>query len=148
MTTIIVYYHILLKISCGFLYFSHTQENKWGLEDLELYLDIGGDHIVPGITQDVLVSGLFIQGAAWSSSKHELIFSDELAFALPPSKLKWRLKSLKDQQQGVVLTSIPVYTGESRKNLVCQVLVGTAHGVPAALWTQRSVAIILQAPLN
>lgn len=122
------------------------QDNKWGLEDLELYLDIGGDHVSSGIAQDVLVSGLFIQGAEWATNNNELVFSDQLAFALPPSKLKWRPKAVKSAQHH--LTAIPVYTGESRKNLVCQVLVNTNASIPAALWAQRSVAIILQAPLN
>lgn len=114
---------------------------------MELYLDIDGDHIVPGITQDVLVSGLFIQGAEWSASEKQLVFSDHLAFSLSASKLKWRPKAI-NQQQNKSLITIPVYTGESRKSLVCQVLVSVPSSVSAALWVQRSVAIILQAPLN
>lgn len=122
------------------------QENKWGLEDLELYLDIGGDNLLPGIPQDVLVNGLLVQGASWTSQNY-LAFSDDLHSSLPACKLKWRPRGIMDRD-GSSLTMLPVYSGESRKSLVSQVLVVTAPGRPSPQWAQRSVALLLQGPLN
>lgn len=127
------------------------QENQWGLEDLELYLDVGGDHMMPGIAQDVTVQGLVIQGASLDANKHHLVFSDDLACSLPPCKLKWRLKSLrttKTTSASSATTLLPVYAGETRKALVCQVLVATDSTLTKAQWAQRSVALLSQAPLN
>ncbi len=124
------------------------QENKWSLEDLELYLDVGGDVLMPGIAQDALVHGLLVQGAAWLPDKQRLVFSDDLHSSLPPCKLKWRPRGTSVKAATSSLTLLPVYSGESRKSLVTQVLVATVEGKTAQQWAQRSVALLLQGPLN
>lgn len=120
-----------------------AQENKWSLEDLELYLDVTGS-LLPGLPQDVTVAGLTVQGASWVNDSH-LAFSDDLRHALPACKIKWRPRGM--QPKAAAVTAIPVYVNESRKTLVSQVLMSTLAGVSASLWAQRGVAIILQTPM-
>jgi hypothetical protein len=114
------------------------------LEDLELFLDVN-DQILAPSSSDAVVQGLIIQGACWDEQQGRIIFSDDLRWTLPPSKLKWRLKSTRSEVAHV--SSIPVYMNENRKHLVSQVLLSTSSNVPNAQWAQRSVAFVLQAPM-
>lgn len=121
-----------------------AQVNQWSLEDLELYLDIDGDHMHAKSSHDTSVQGLILQGASWQASTKHIAFSDDLRHILPLSSFKWRLKTNKVQG---TTTTIPIYINENRKQLVSQVIVSTQQGILAHQWAQRSVAFILQNPI-
>ena len=121
-----------------------AQVNKWSLEDLELYLDINGDHLHSKSSHDTMVEGLILQGASWNENQKQIVFSDELRHTLPLSSLKWRLKTSKPSAS---TTTIPIYINENRKQLISQVIVSTQSGILTHQWAQRSVAFILQNPM-
>lgn len=123
------------------------QLNQWSLEDLELYLDIDGDKLHESRSFDTTVHGLVLQGAAWAQGEQRLVFSDDLRFSVPVSKLKWRLKSHTETQSNAHATSIPMYINENRKQLVSQVFVSTSAEIAGVHWAQRSVAFVLQSPI-
>lgn len=119
--------------------------NKWSLEDLELYLEIADatTSVLGNQSYDVSIDGLILQGASFDLSTKSLSFSDDLRFALPLCKLKWRLKGT---HSSLYSTALPVYINENRKQLVCQVLVGIPSALRKTQFAQRSVALILQPP--
>ncbi len=125
-----------------------AQMNKWSLEDLELYLDIGGDLLYESSPFDTSIHGLLLQGACWSEMEKRIVFCDNLRFALPSCKLKWRLKTPFESCSGKAnCTIIPIYINENRKQLVSQVIVSTTQAVSRDQWAQRSVAFVLQPPV-
>jgi hypothetical protein len=118
---------------------------KWSLEELELYLEIGIDK-VEGI-QDVIVEGLFLEGANWIQnplSTSPLQLCEELRSPLPLSRLRWRLRQSRPEGAFV---AFPLYLNSSRSELVVEVLLRVPNEVPVCTWAQRGVAFILQAPL-
>lgn len=118
--------------------------NGWKLEELELYVDIAT--VLPSIEQDMIMNGLYLQGACYDDTKKQLTFSDDMQYHLPESAFKWRPKGI---QQSVSLppqsqwTMIPIYFNENRKHVVYQVWVCTANQNANHLWAQRSVALVL-----
>lgn len=132
-----------------YISFYCLKANKWSLEDLELYLEIGCD-TAEGV-QDAVVEGLVLEGArslpaTTSSSSSSLQLCEDLRTDLPPSRLRWRLKGDKPSY---VCTAFPLYLNTSRAELVTEIIVrtdGSAHVLPC-IWAQRGVAFIIQSPL-
>jgi Dynein heavy chain C-terminal domain len=131
-----------------YLSFYSLKANKWSLEDLELYLEIGCD-TAEGV-QDAVVEGLVLEGArslpaTSSSSSSSLELCEDLRTNLPPSRLRWRLKGDKPSY---ICTAFPLYLNTSRAELVTEIIVrtdGSAHVLPC-IWAQRGVAFIIQSP--
>eukprot|EP01038_Epipyxis_sp_PR26KG_P004455 gene4455-6300_t len=115
-----------------------AQVNKWSLEDLELFLEIGVN--TAESAQDYVVMGLTMEGAKFSNNT--LLLSDESTYRLPESRLKWRLK--QERPKNVSFLSFPIYLNETRKPLVSKVLIETPTTLPKEVWSQRGVALILQ----
>ena len=86
----------------------HTaQVNRWSLEDLELFLELGsGAGTQAESSQETVVEGLLLEGAKWANGTLQL--SDELRCSLPPSKLRWQLKGQRPVSQPN-LTSLGVF---------------------------------------
>ena len=115
-----------------------AQVNKWSLEELELYLEIGiGD--AEGVA-DTVVRNLVFECAQWSESDG-ITLSASLRSRLPISRLRWCRRT--DSPPGNFIT-FPVYLDTTRANLVVEVLVEVSANVPPEIWAQRSVAIVLQ----
>ena len=89
------------------------------------------------------MEGLLLEGAQFSNNSIQL--SDQLKCKLPLSQLKWRLKTSRSAGDNVVL--FPLYLNDSRTSLVAEVLLSVPKGVPAHVWAQRGVAIVMQATL-
>lgn len=115
-----------------------AQANKWSLEELELYLDIGVD-VSEGV-QDTLIERLVIEGAEWSKAEG-LKFSSALRQGLPPSRLRWKRRNAEADNDCM---AFPIYLNESRSTLVVEVLVRPPDGIPKDVWAQRGVAFVMQ----
>ena len=93
--------------------------------------------------QDTAVDGLVLEGAAWSTDGGGggLRLSDVLRCSLPPSRLRWRQRG----DGGGSFVRLPLYLNDARAVLVAEVLVpAPAASVPAGVWAQRGVAVILK----
>ena len=75
--------------------------------------------------------------ANWSGTSIEI--QDHILCALPPSRLRWKLKS---ESKGDMV-AFPVYLNETRSMKVTEVLVRTPANIPKYIWAQRGVAILL-----
>ena len=117
------------------------QVNKWSLEDLELYLEVGCDN-AEGV-QDVIVEGLLLEGAKCALSSSTLQLCEDLRTNLPPSRLRWRLKTDKPSWS---CTAFPMYLNSSRTEMVTEVLLRTEDNakLPPSCWAQRGVAFVMQ----
>lgn len=96
--------------------------------------------------QETIVEGLIFEGGQWTDGAIKL--SDELRNILPLAKLKWEQRSARvaAPTDGEVVT-FPMYLNTGRTSLVVTVRVLTPPGgIPAHIWAQRGVAIIMQAP--
>lgn len=126
----------------------HTaQENKWSLEELELYLEIGESTVET--VQDTIVEGVLLVGAIWvpasSDAGGSLTLSEDLRSALPLSRLRWRLRN--DRPTGEFI-SFPLYLNESRSHLLVEALVKAPLSlIPSHVWAQRGVCFLMQARL-
>jgi dynein heavy chain 1 len=121
-----------------------AQTNKWSLEDLELSLDIGVS-ACDGV-QDTVVEGLTLEGVSWRDGAFAL--SAELRSKLPPSRLRWSLRSKRtsapDADKYVLF---PMYLNESRQSVVAEVLLKPPSYLPQQVWSQRGVAFSVQSSL-
>jgi hypothetical protein len=127
------------------IFFICAQGNKWSLEELELYLEIGCSQ-AEGV-QDSIVEGLQLEGARFSPdtvTTGTLELCDEIRSPLPLSRLRWRLRS--DRPAGNFV-SFPVYLNASRSELVVEVLLRTPAEVPTHVWAQRGVGFVMQTVL-
>ena len=115
-----------------------AQANKWSLEELELYLEIGVD-ASEGV-QDTVIERLVIEGAEWSKGSG-LNLSSSLRQSLPLSRLRWKRRG---DQTDADYMPFPVYLNESRSTLIMEVLVRPPDGIPKDVWAQRGVAFIMQ----
>lgn len=115
-----------------------AQVNKWSLEELELYLDIGCDTI--DSVQDTIIEGLVLQGAKWDNSK--IILSDDLKCHLPLSRLRWKLRNnIMDKNY----VQFPIYLNDARSNLLVEVFVLIPKDeILTHIWSQRGVSFVMQ----
>lgn len=126
------------------------QLNKWSLEDVELVLHFGTSSSMgkeSGAMADALVEGAMLEGASWNSASEAIELSEKLHCPLPPCYLRW---SLKTQRAHTVtaeqrLVAFPLYLTSQRTSLVNEVLIAVPAALPAHVWAQRGVAVILQA---
>ncbi len=122
------------------------QLNKWSLDDLELYLAIDADH-AEAVAHDSIVVNLQIEGAKWltEGGHGRMELSDDVSTTLPPSRLQWRQKSTRHAPGAPKYVNFPLYMTDTRMRLMTEVLVSTgADSLPAEVWAQRGVAIIMQ----
>lgn len=121
-----------------------AQANKWSLEDLELSLDIGVS-TCEGV-QDTVVEGLTLEGVSWRDGA--LALSAELRSKLPPSRLRWNLKSKRtSSSESDNFIIFPMYLNESRQSVVAEVLLKPPSYLPQQVWSQRGVAFSVQSSL-
>ena len=130
---------------------NNVQVNKWSLEELELYLEIGPN---AGARNDQIgyttIEGLVLESAKWSPSKdskssaENLELSSDLRCMLPPSRLRWCRRA--DRPQGDYLP-FPIYRNDSRTSLIAEVLVCLPMTLPKYVWAQRGTGFLLQAML-
>lgn len=98
-----------------------------------------GDVQCEGV-QDTIVTGVTLEGASWT--KGSLALSSELRCLLPPSKLRWGLRSASSATSGRLL--FPLYLNELRSTVVAEVHVAPPKNIPAEVWSQRGVGFIMQ----
>lgn len=93
--------------------------------------------------QDVIVEGLLLEGARCAPSSSTLQLCEDLRTNLPPSRLRWRLKTDKPSW---CCTAFPMYLNSSRSELVTEVLLRTEENakLPPSSWAQRGVAFVMQ----
>eukprot|EP01041_Mallomonas_annulata_P000303 gene303-544_t len=126
-----------------------AQMNKWSLEELELYLEIGsgggdGSSSSSSSSSSTIVEGLVLEGASWRDGNDAgLSLSSELRCTLPPSRLRWCRR--QDKVAAGDFCSFPVYLNELRTSLVVDVLVRLPSAVNRHVWAQRGTAFVLQA---
>lgn len=121
-----------------------SQANNWSLEELELTLEVGQEGC-EGVA-DTIVRSVIVECAQWSE-KEGLALSSTLRSRLPPSRLRWgRRASLEAKPEDGRRVTFPVYLNESRADLVAEVWVRVPVGESPAVWAQRGVAFVLQAP--
>lgn len=120
-----------------------AQANHWSLEDLELSVHVG-ETTCEGV-QDTIVSGLMLEGASWA--RDSLMLSSDLRCNLPPTRLRWGLKAVKDVTANNVEDDrilFPMYLNELRSAVVAEVYVNPPKEFPREVWAQRGVGIIMQ----
>jgi hypothetical protein len=113
--------------------------NKWSLEDLELYLEVGCVSVSNQLT-DTIVEGLYLEGAK-CVEMGSVELSEDSKFKLPSSKLSWKLRSSSPSSNYQLF---PLYLNESRSTLVAEVLLAVPQSIPRHIWAQRGVALVLQ----
>ena len=117
------------------------QTKRWPLDELELLLEVG--QTSSESAADLVVEGLVLEGgASWVDGSLRL--TDALRCPLPPSRLRWILRSASPGK-GQTLR-LPVYLNEGRGVLVAEVLLALSDGgpsVPSHVASQRGVSIIL-----
>jgi hypothetical protein len=113
---------------------------RWSLEELELYLDIGEETITGA--QDTIANRLVLECAQWTR-EGGLELSSSLRCLLPPSRMRWKLRS-SDESSSVSCMTLPVYLNDTRRSLVVEVKVPLPSGVPPQAWAQRGVCVIMQ----
>ena len=138
--------------------------NKWNLEDMELYLEVGKQtNLENDRDSGVLVEGLYLEGASLSSGNvsegsggEHLTLSSDFHCSLPVSRLVWRQacrKHAEDEGRDIggledrpehKYSLFPIYLDSSRMNLVTEVLIHSPNLVPRAVWLQRGTAFILR----
>lgn len=122
-----------------------AQVNKWALDQIELYLDIGGE-ASDNVTESV-VTGLILEGAKFQDGMLKL--SEELRCNLPTSKLIWKEKAAR--VEGMEPLKFPFYLNDNRNDkMVIVVLIDKTKCDPEVephVWVQRSVGFIMQTPV-
>jgi dynein heavy chain 1 len=135
-----------------------AQARQWSLEELEACLDVGCADAGSGGTGAV-VRGLVLEGARWAAGTGTggggsgggggggLALCDALRTPLPPSRLRWQRRA--DRPPGVHYVAVPAYLSAARAVLVTEVLMVAPPptDVPAHVWAQRGVGIVLQEPV-
>ena len=121
-----------------------AQENSWSLEELEMRVEIpqegqGGE--VDKAT--FVITGLVLDCAAWEQGAG-LSLTDEIQQSLPPTHFKWVRRDPatagdKKGKEGSV--TLPVYLNSSRAEVLFQVDLDAAAGVPAFVWPQRGACL-------
>ncbi len=84
-----------------------------------------------------------LEGAHFAEGAIQL--SEDLHAKLPASRLKWRQKSSRAPAAQCV--EFPLYLNHSRTTLLSDVLLAVPAKVPAHVWAQRGVAVIMQSSL-
>jgi hypothetical protein len=115
-----------------------AQVHGWSLDDMELFLDI------KPASSDGSVEGLVLEGATISTTYLDL--SEELRQAMPVCSLQWRPRHDAGAQAQLagVYHILPLYLNDSRVQLLAEVRVLVASQVPAHVWSQRGVAVLIQ----
>jgi len=118
-----------------------AQQNKWALEDLVLFVDIGNSEMTES---SFVFSGLTLFGCGWDmEGTGSLILSEKTSTPLPPSRFRWvqRQEVGKEKTDSINLYKIPIYLNKSMKNLVQSASVTVPKAIPTSVWNQRAVSI-------
>jgi hypothetical protein len=117
------------------------------LDDIELFLEINTEPTSEGAIEGMVVEGANVDTHA-ASKGHVLQLSEDLRNSLPVSSLQWRPKahanSNNAQAADGVYRVLPLYLNDTRVHLLAEVRVCVSAAVPAHVWRQRGVAILIQ----
>eukprot|EP00831_Metopus_contortus_P050084 TRINITY_DN41_c0_g1_i10.p1 TRINITY_DN41_c0_g1~~TRINITY_DN41_c0_g1_i10.p1 ORF type:complete len:417 (-),score=90.89 TRINITY_DN41_c0_g1_i10:9-1259(-) len=116
---------------------SVSQEYKWSLEELELYMYIGKTE--PENEQCFIIKNLSIEGAQWNKDERKIMVGDNLSYSLPVVMFKWVHKS-QIPKSGSSMLQVPVYLNSSRSKLLFSVKLESGE-MPHYLWYQRGIAL-------
>ena len=140
-----------------------AQAKGWSLDEMRLGVDVlaggtpdtadaGGAGGAGGGVQTFLVKGLHLQGAGWALGA--LSLSDDVRTPLATCRFRWRREEQQEApgsgsgdananaNDGSGGVSVPVYLNEARTELLFEVTLPAAAGVPRATWRQRGAAAI------
>jgi dynein heavy chain 1 len=147
-----------------------ARAHSWSLENLELGIAVLNDDDVkelPGKenlyqispsaaeaaapAENVLVTGLTLEGALWDKKEESLALSDKLSCILPALVLKWRNREDgegkgKEKEGEQVLDTIPIYLNETRLQNVFSVKMKLPANIPKAVFYQRATALTIWHP--
>jgi len=115
-----------------------SQDFKWSLEELDLYITIGVD--APENDQCFILHNTSIEGAQWNSKTNSIEVGDNLSCPLPSVMIKWVHKSQVDKLSKDQL-QVPVYLNNSRNKLLFSIKLASGD-MPQYLWYQRGIALI------
>ena len=116
--------------------------NKWSVEDLELYLDIGRGSGARVSGQEN-VQGLRLQGGAEWTADRGLCLADTLACPLPPSGLCWRPRAATTAAESCL--ELPLYVSDARQAVVatCLVTLPANGSIARAACEQRGICLVV-----
>jgi len=117
-----------------------AQKMKLSLEELLLVVDVGKSATDE---ESFMVTGLYMEGAAWDTSAEQLKVTDELAVVIPQTRLRWVHRDSADYKQTADFLRIPVYLNTTRSLLISSFSLRSPKEVPPAVWLQRSVCLTL-----
>jgi len=129
-----------------------AQVNGWSLEDVELELLLDEPSTSASSMPDTLLHGVTLEGAHWDG--RTLSLSDQLVCPLPTCRLRWSLKPGRGPSTSAPTSpapasasrvSLPLYLTSLRASLMGEVRLCVPSTLPATVWAQRGVAVVLQA---
>ena len=101
--------------------------------------------------ENVLITGLTLEGAGWNREKGELEIIEGLATSTPTVLLSWQKKEeggIAPGESASGFDTMPLYLNESRLELVTSVFVRVPADIPTSIFYQRATAFtIWKAPL-
>ncbi|KAL8271990.1 hypothetical protein Esti_004114 [Eimeria stiedai] len=120
-----------------------AQAKGWSLDDLVMEVLVGADEAKDD--QSFIITGLTVEGAAWSASDQCLDITDSLASTLPPMIMRWyhKTEGCKFKQAGQTYIPIPLFMNRARRDLVAFVDLPFQAKYPSSLWVQRGTAVLL-----
>ena len=124
-----------------------VQASGWSLDSTRLVIEVGSD---AGFSADrmsdgtsFVVSGLVLEGAAWSQSTACLALSDAIRSPLPPTMFKWyNADEVPSVPESQTMVTLPVYLNDSRLKLLFTVDLRAPRTVPSTVWEQRGAAVV------
>ncbi len=117
---------------------SVSQEHKWSLEELELYVYIGVE--APENDQCFILHNTALEGAQWDKAAKCIVVGDNLSYPLPSIMIKWVHKSQIEKGAKEAL-QVPVYLNTARNKLLFSIKLASGE-LPQYLWYQRGLAFV------